>query len=108
MFIPTFTKEGLPDYILVSQLKNGDEEAFKALVVKHQDFSNTHSYHLTHDRRRAVVLSNASLEHLWLSRKAIPDFYAAIAAPPFWLYIAKVIHAYFDLLEDDDYNASYN
>ncbi|HTJ13133.1 MAG TPA: hypothetical protein VL547_13955 [Dinghuibacter sp.] len=103
MFTPTFTKEGLPDHILVTQLKNGDQEAFRALITKHQDFSNTHSYKLTRDRKRALILSSMALEHLWRSRNAIPDFYMAVAAPPFWLYIAKVIHAYFDALRDEDY-----
>lgn len=103
MLTPTFTKEGLPDHILVTRLKNGDEEAFKALIIKHQDFSNTHSYKLTRDRKRALILSSMALEHLWRSRDAIPNFYMAIAAPPFWLYVAKVIHAYFAALRDADY-----
>src|ERR1700744_4348341 len=105
MLTPLFTREGPPDHVLVTQLKNGDEEAFKALIIKHQNFSNTHSYQLTGNRRRALILSSISLEHLWHSRAAIPDFYMTTSAPPFWLYLAKIIHAYFDVLRDEDYNA---
>ncbi|TDW97037.1 hypothetical protein [Dinghuibacter silviterrae] len=103
MLAPTHTKEGLPDFILVAELKGDDEEAYKALIIKHQDFSNAHAYALTHDRERALILSTMALRHIWRSRHLIPDQFMSCVAPPFWLFIAKVLHAYFDVLKDDDY-----
>jgi hypothetical protein len=103
MLAPTYTKKGLPDFILVAELKGDDEEAFRALVVKHQNFCNSHAYTLTQDRGRALTLSAMALRHIWKSRHLVPDHYMFFGAPPFWVYIAKVLHAYFDVLKDADY-----
>lgn len=108
MLEPTYTKEGFPDHILVTELKAGDEEAFKALLVKHQDFANVHAYRLTHHRRKALALATLSLEYLWKCKDKIPVFYESPAAPPFWLFIAKVIHAYFDALKEHGYEVDPN
>ncbi|TDX00483.1 hypothetical protein [Dinghuibacter silviterrae] len=104
MLTPSHIKGGLPDFILVAELKGDDEDAYNALVIKHQDFSNNHAFTLTKDRGRALTLSTLAFRHIWRSRHMIPDEFMSCVAPPFWIYIAKVLHAYFDVLKDVDYD----
>lgn len=103
MLVSMIPKYGWPDSLLVLQLKEGDEDAYNTLVDRYQDFCNIHSQVIEKGKGRALILSREAFRYLWRCRHMIPDLYTQDPSPPFWLYIASIIHNLSDILNDQDY-----
>jgi hypothetical protein len=87
----TFIKEGEPDFILIGELREGDLDAYNALVFKFSDYAMNCALQFVKNRERARILADNALQQLWEFRHLIPDEFTAFISPPIEDYIGKLI-----------------